>query len=48
MRNTVLKDLFIIPDIDNSRALVTFTVPDGLSHAKWFVESGASLYARGD
>jgi len=48
MRNTVLKDLFIVPDIDNSRALVSFTVPEGLSRTKWFVESGNKPVCSGE
>ena len=48
MKNNILSDLFIVPDIDNSRALVSFTVPDGCSSAKWKVESNNKLICSGN
>ncbi|MEN6315351.1 MAG: glycoside hydrolase family 2 TIM barrel-domain containing protein [Clostridiaceae bacterium] len=48
MKNNILKDLFIVPDIDHSRALISFTVPDGCSNVKWKVESDNELVCSGD
>lgn len=48
MKNNILNDLFIVPDIDNSKALVSFTVPDGLTHVKWSAESNNKVVCTGE
>ena len=48
MKNNILNDLFIVPDIDNSKALVLFTVPDGLTHVKWSAESNNKVVCTGE
>lgn len=35
-----LRDLFIIPDFDNARAVVTFTAPRGLTKGTWAITAG--------
>jgi beta-galactosidase len=40
----ILHDLFILPDYDNSRFRVTFTIPPGCSAAKWqILDSGKPI-----
>jgi len=48
MRSNVLKDLFIIPDIDNSKAKISFTVPRGCKSAAWEVLSGNEIVCSGN
>jgi hypothetical protein len=33
----VLKDLFVVPDFDRARAVVTFTAPPGLAGGRWTI-----------
>jgi hypothetical protein len=43
------KDLFIIPDIDNSRALVTFTWPKKAKSADWkIIDASAKIVSSGN
>lgn len=48
MKNKILKDLFIVPDIDNSRALVSFTAPGSCGNAEWEVIGGNEIVCTGN
>ena len=44
---TGLKDLLVRPDYDASKAVVTFTAPQGCSKAEWSVADGSAVVANG-
>jgi beta-galactosidase/beta-glucuronidase len=44
----VLHDLFIRTDIDDSKAMVSFTAPEGCTHVKWEIADGDLVVAQGE
>ncbi len=46
--NEILNDLFIIPDFDNSKVVVTFTAPKGCSRAGWQIIDGGKAIIKGE
>ena len=44
---SVLKDLFVAPDFDNSKVTVTFTRPRDLKSGSWKILGGRKLIAKG-
>ena len=47
MRQEVLNDLFVVPDFDESKVKVAFTVADGCTAVQWAVEEGKKVVTQG-
>ena len=47
MKTTMLRDLFIQPDFDNAKVIISFTKPKGFRGGTWRMAAGKKKVAGG-